>query len=70
MLACAVWGSYLVIAAISYYSGGVLHYIVLNIIHRSYIPGYSEAYVIVPMNPVGKFDDRSLRGNLKKKNHV
>ncbi|XP_030845222.1 transmembrane 7 superfamily member 3 [Strongylocentrotus purpuratus] len=55
MLACAAWGSYLVIAAISYYSGGVLHYIVLNVIHRSYIPGYSEAYVIVPMNPVDYF---------------
>nr|XP_054761861.1 transmembrane 7 superfamily member 3-like [Lytechinus pictus] len=55
MLACAVWGSYLVVAGISYYGGGVLHYIVLNIVHRSYIPGYSEAHVIVPMNPLDYF---------------
>lgn len=52
MLACAVWGAYLIVAAISYYSGGVMHYILLNIIHRASIPRYSEAYFIVPMEPL------------------
>ena len=54
MLACSVWGAYLIVAAISYFSGGVLQYILLNIIHRASIPGYSEAIIVVPMNPVGR----------------
>ncbi|XP_071830788.1 transmembrane 7 superfamily member 3-like isoform X1 [Apostichopus japonicus] len=51
-LACAVIGSYMMIATLSFFFGGILHYIIQNIVHRASTENFGQAVFILPKSPV------------------
>ncbi|XP_071809061.1 transmembrane 7 superfamily member 3-like [Asterias amurensis] len=44
MVSTAVWGSYLVCTSISYFTTGILHYLIYNVLRRATMEKYALAY--------------------------
>ncbi|XP_038075730.1 transmembrane 7 superfamily member 3-like [Patiria miniata] len=44
IVASAIWGSYLVLATISYFTTGIFHYLLYNVMRRAIMDKYAEAH--------------------------
>ena len=54
ILSSSLWGSYMIIASFSYFLGGILQYIIINVIRRASVPEYASAHLVTPFRVIGK----------------
>ncbi|XP_072034527.1 transmembrane 7 superfamily member 3-like [Amphiura filiformis] len=52
ILSSAFWGSYMIIASFSYFLGGILQFIIINVVRRASVPGYEAAYLVTPFRVI------------------
>ena len=53
MVSTAVWGSYLVCTSISYFTTGILHYLIYNVLRRAMMEKYALAYHAAEFEIIG-----------------
>ena len=54
IVASAVWGSYLVCTSISYFTTGILHYLIYNVLRRATTEQYARAYHAAQFEIIGR----------------